>query len=77
MVLDTPISHILLALDGKMDFIKKTNPWGSGKDKEEEAELTKLKESQPNAELAAQQLLGFVKRRQGQAQRLTFKPPVR
>lgn len=29
---DTPIPHIELALDGKVDFLKKTNPWGSEKE---------------------------------------------
>jgi hypothetical protein len=28
----TSIFRIELALDGKVDFLKKTNPWGSGED---------------------------------------------
>ncbi|MBB4265196.1 hypothetical protein [Roseospira visakhapatnamensis] len=24
-----PVPYILLALDGRVDFLKKTNPWGS------------------------------------------------
>jgi hypothetical protein len=31
-----PIPQILLALDGKIDFLKKTNPWGSGKSEQEQ-----------------------------------------
>lgn len=33
-VMTTPLSMINLALKGKMDFILKTNPWGSGKEEE-------------------------------------------
>jgi hypothetical protein len=32
VALKTPISQILLALDGKVDFLKKTNPWGGGEE---------------------------------------------
>lgn len=28
--METPIPRILLALDGKMEFVKLTNPFGSG-----------------------------------------------
>jgi hypothetical protein len=35
IALDTPISQINLALAGKIDFIKKTNPWGSSEDAED------------------------------------------
>jgi hypothetical protein len=31
---DTPIPEIELALDGKVDFLKKTNPWGSATEEE-------------------------------------------
>lgn len=27
----TPVPRILLGLEGKMDFVIKTNPWGSAK----------------------------------------------
>jgi hypothetical protein len=30
VILKTPIPMLELALAGKADFIKKTNPWGSG-----------------------------------------------
>jgi len=29
---DTPIPQIELALDGRVDFLKKTNPWGAEKE---------------------------------------------
>ena len=35
MALKTSIPQILLALDGKIDFLKKTNPWGSEEKKKE------------------------------------------
>ncbi|MBY6265574.1 hypothetical protein EI613_27170 [Azospirillum sp. 412522] len=31
---DTPIPEIELALDGKVDFLKKTNPWGAATEEE-------------------------------------------
>ncbi len=33
LALDTPIPLIELALDGKLDFVKRTNPFGSADDK--------------------------------------------
>jgi hypothetical protein len=37
-VLNTPLSQINLALKGRIDFIVKTNPFGSGKKEEPTAE---------------------------------------
>jgi len=34
VVLNTPLSQINLALKGRMDFILKTSPFGSGKEEE-------------------------------------------
>lgn len=31
--LDTPVPMIVLAIEGKVDFVQKTNPFGSGKKK--------------------------------------------
>jgi len=36
VALDSNIYHIELALEGKFDFIKKTNPWRTQKDIDEE-----------------------------------------
>lgn len=30
--MEAPIPAIFVALDGKVDFLKKTNPWGGGDD---------------------------------------------
>ena len=38
IVLNTPLSQINLALKGRIDFIVKTNPFGSGKKEEAAAE---------------------------------------
>lgn len=35
VVLTTPLSQITLALNGKVDFLVKTNPWGSKDDQGE------------------------------------------
>ena len=35
VVLDTPMPQLFLALKGKVDFVKKTNPFGSGEEKPE------------------------------------------
>lgn len=36
VVLHTPIVQIELAIDGKVDWVKKTNPWGSAEEPEPE-----------------------------------------
>jgi hypothetical protein len=46
VALKAPIPQILLALDGKIDFLKKTNPWGSEEKKKEPAKV-------PHSEFAA------------------------
>lgn len=58
-VLTTNIELINLALEGKLDFVKKTNPFGSGEESEEE----KLKNQLPNPEMAAKQLIALAQRR--------------
>jgi hypothetical protein len=54
VVLNANIAHLTLAIAGKVDFVKKTNPWGSGKDDEPEP-------GPANPALAAQQFLRFAK----------------
>lgn len=54
--MDTPLPMINLALEGKIDFLKKTNPWGSDKDEDE----TELLDRKPDPEGAAKQFLAFV-----------------
>lgn len=34
VVLNANIEHLRLAIAGKVDFVKKTNPWGNGEDTE-------------------------------------------
>lgn len=69
VILRTPIPQIELAIAGKIDFLKKTNPWGSG---EEDAEAKRLAEAPSGPEAAAaaqQQLVALVARKQRQANR--------
>lgn len=49
----TPVPRILLALEGKMDFVIKTNPWGSKKKDE------KPKSKAARARLLAAELSAF------------------
>lgn len=41
VALDTPLSQINLALAGKIDFLKKTNPWGSKEDADESGVISR------------------------------------
>jgi hypothetical protein len=41
IALDTPLSQINLALAGKVDFLKKTNPWGSKEDTDESGVISR------------------------------------
>ena len=59
-VLTTNLNQIALAIEGKVDFIKKTNPFGSGEESEEE----KLTREPPNPEIAMKQFIQFARRRQ-------------
>ncbi len=63
MALSTPLQQINLALDGRIDFLKKTNPWGT----QEEPEETDLMKKAADPEGAAKELIAFVKRRGAQA----------
>lgn len=53
VVLDANIQYLRLAIAGKIDFLKKTNPWGDGK--EETA-------PPPSPELGTMQFMAFVDR---------------
>lgn len=55
VVFNTTISHLNLALAGKIDFVKKTNPWGSAEDKAEEP-------GPGNPERAALDIMAWAKR---------------
>lgn len=57
----TTIARLELALEGRIDFIRRTNPFGSGEKTDEE----KLAEQVDDPDRAAQQLMAFVKRKQG------------
>lgn len=35
--METPIPAIMLALDGKVDFLRKTSPYGGGEDKKQQS----------------------------------------
>ena len=58
-VLTSTISQLELAIKGKIDFVKKTNPFGS-----EEKEEDKILDEEPNPEAAMRQIVNMVKRRQ-------------
>lgn len=70
MVLTSNIVQLEMAIEGKIDFVKKTNPWGSGEDKEEKywADGGGV----PDPEIAMQQIVNVVKTRQADASK--FKP---
>lgn len=58
VALDTPLPQIELALDGKIDFLKKTNPWGSdgktkGRKDRNEPAMALEKPAETRAEKAA------------------------
>ncbi len=73
IVLTTTISQIELAIEGKVDFVKKTNPFGNGKEDEEE----KLLNEPGDPEMAMKKLLQMAKRRQIRDSRLKTKPKGR
>ncbi len=73
MVLTTTISQIELAIEGKIDFVKKTNPWGKS---DEEKEEEKILSEPPNPEIAMKKLMIMAKRRQ-EANRRKFKSNVK
>lgn len=60
-----------MALDGKIDFIKKTNPWGPPKEDEEDKRLA---EAPNDPKFAMEKLLGFVRRKQARDARQGKKP---
>lgn len=66
IILDSTISQLELAIEGAVDYAKKTNPFGGG---EGETDEEKMRSTPPAPELAMQQLVSLVKRRQGQANR--------
>ncbi len=70
--MSAPIGQINLALAGKIDFVKKTNPYGSS---EEEEEARKLRDAPSNPEFAMKTLVGLVKTRQGNAPRKPKRAP--
>lgn len=41
VALSTPLSQLNLAIAGKVDFVKKTNPWGSGEDTAESGVISR------------------------------------
>ena len=60
VALTTPLQQINLAMEGKIDFLKKTNPWGSKEDEEQEQDLMKRA---PDPEGAARSLVALVQRK--------------
>ena len=72
-VLTTTIAQLELALEGKIDFIKKTNPFGS-KDEDGEGKYWADGGGVPDPETAMKQIVGLVKTKQN-ADRFKTKPP--
>jgi hypothetical protein len=58
VAMNTPLAMINLALEGKIDFLKKTNPCGSAKDDDAADDWQHQK---PDPEGAARKLIEFVK----------------
>lgn len=56
--MNSNITRLEMAIEGKIDFIKKTNPWGSKDDKDEEELLKQV----PAPERAMNQLINIAKR---------------
>ena len=69
MVLTSTISQIELAIEGKVDFVKKTNPFGSGEKTDEEKDKERIESAVPNPQIAARQIMDMVKTRQAMRNR--------
>lgn len=71
-VLDTTIGALQLALDGKIDYIKRTNPFGSGEE-DNEGKRVRIEEDilsqKPDPAFAAERLQEYFKRKLRQQQR--------
>lgn len=62
MFWDTPIPEIELAFEGRVDFLKKTNPWRSSDDDQPE-------ESEPSQDDAGETLFAMLRRMQHKQQK--------
>lgn len=60
VVLDANVNHLNLAIAGRIDCIKKTNPWGSAEDKAEDP-------GPGNPERAALDIMAWAKRQKPKA----------
>lgn len=56
----TPLTMINVALEGKIDFLKKTNPWGKAEDDADD-----WQSRPPDPEGTARKLIQFVQARKG------------
>ncbi len=74
VVLNTTISQLEIALEGKIDFIKKTNPFGSGEKEEDKYWADGGGVADP--EVAMQQILNVVKTRQTEIMKSKPKPNI-
>lgn len=61
----------MLAIEGRIEWVKMTNPFGSS---DEDEEAKKLAEQKPQPELAMQQLLASIAKRQARDARQRKKP---
>jgi hypothetical protein len=59
VAMTTPLAAINLALEGKIDFLKKTNPWGSADDEAE----TDFASRKPDPEGAAKAFIAMIEAR--------------
>lgn len=71
-VLTTTISQLEMAIEGKIDFVKKTNPFGS-----EEKEEDKILAQPSDPELAMRNLVNMARRRKASDVRNKSKPKVK
>lgn len=62
VVLNANIAHLHLAIAGKIDFVKRTNPWGSSEEKPEDP-------PRADPEQAQRDLVRFFQRQQSKRKR--------
>ena len=67
-VLDTTLGALQLAIEGKLDCVKRTNPFGSGEDDKNKMQRD-IEKERPNPQLAAQQIQAFFRRKIANQQR--------
>ncbi len=76
MVLTSTISQLELALEGKIDFVKKTNPFGSKDEEDKEKIYWEQGGGVSDPEIAMKQIIGAIETRQNLNNRIREKPSI-